>query len=135
MGSVEESAGRHGRGLKVLLWSARIPGGLFVAILAFVIVVNFVAPSDEPLPTGTEWFAIAMFPFGVFVAYALAFRWELAGGVLALVCLLGWWAYVGFTGYILLVSALVGIPGILYVVYDLLTRRSSQMNRDGAKVI
>jgi hypothetical protein len=42
---------------------------------------------------------------------------------------------VGFTGYILLVSALVGIPGILYVVYDLLTRRSSQMNRDGAKVI
>ncbi len=132
---MEKSTGPQRRGLKVLLWCARILGGLFVAILAFVIVANFVAPSEEPLPTGTEWFAIAMFPFGVFVAYALAFRWELAGGVLAIVCMLGWWAYAGFTAYVLLVSALVGIPGILYVVYGLLSRRRSQMNRTGARVV
>ena len=120
-----ESTERAERSLRVLLWSARITGGLFVAILAFVIVVNFVRPTGEAMPTGNEWLGLAMFPFGVFVAYALAFRWELAGGVLAILCLFGWWAYVSFMPSILPIAAIVAIPGILYVVHDLLSRRSA----------
>jgi len=118
-----DSAEGTGRGLRVLLWSARIAGGIFVATLAFAIVVNFVGPTREALPQGSEWFGLAMFPFGVFVAYALAFRWKLIGGVLGIACLLGWWAYVGFTLRILPIAVLVAIPGILYVVYCLLSRR------------
>ena len=118
-----DSTEREGRGLRVLLWSARITGGIFVATLAFVIVVNFVTSTSEPPPQGSEWFGLAMFPFGVFVAYALAFRWKLAGGVLALLCSLGWWAYVGFTMGILPIAVLVGIPGILYLVHGLLLSR------------
>jgi len=122
-----DSTEREGRGLWVLLWIARITGGIFVATLAFVIVVNFVTSTSEP-PQGSEWFGLAMFPFGVFVAYALAFRWKLAGGVLAILCSFGWWAYVGFTMGILLIAVMVGIPGVLYVVHDLLSRRNA---RDG----
>lgn len=121
-----DSIERAGRGLRILLWSARITGGIFVATLAFVIVVNFVQPAGEPMPTGKEWFGVAMFPFGVFVAYALAFRWKLAGGVLALACSFGWWAYVGFTLRILPIAAMVGVPGVLYVVYSLLSRKGEQ---------
>jgi len=121
-----DSAEGTGRGLRVLLWSARITGEIFVATLAFVIVVNFVGPTREALPTGNEWFGLAMFPFGVFVAYALAFRWKLTGGVLALACLLGWWAFVGFEPKIVPIAVLVAMPGILYVVYCLLSRRREQ---------
>lgn len=115
-----------GRGLRVLLWCALITGGIFVVTLAFVIVVNFVQPTGEPMPTGNEWLGLAMFPFGVFVAYALAFRWRLIGGILALLCLFGWWAFVDFTVRILPIAVLVGIPGIFYVVYGLLSRRNAR---------
>jgi len=121
-----DSAEGAGRGLRVLLWSARITGGIFVATLAVAIVVNFVGSTAEALPTGSEWFGLAMFPFGVFVAYALAFRWKLVGGVLAIACLLGWWAFVGFEPRILPIAVLVAIPGILYVTHALLSRRREQ---------
>jgi hypothetical protein len=111
------------RGMRALLLSARIGGGLFVAMLAFVIVVNFVIPNDEPVPQGTEWLGLAMFPLGVFVAYVLAFRFRLAGGALAIACLLGWWVHVGFDPDILGVAAVVAVPGILYVTHALLSRR------------
>ncbi len=124
-----DSTEQAGRGLRVLLWCARITGGIFVVTLAFVIVVNFVHPAGEPMPTGKEWLGLAMFPFGVFVAYALAFRWKLAGGVLALACSFGWWAYVGFTLRILPIAVMVGIPGVLYVVYGLLSRRNARAER------
>ena len=102
-----EPTERAERSLRVLLWSARIAGGLFVAILAFVIVVNLVNPTGEGAPKGTEWLGLAMFPFGVFVAYALAFRWGLVGGVLAIVCLFGWWAYVSFMPGILPIAVMM----------------------------
>ncbi len=121
-----DSAEGTGRGLRVLLWSARITGGIFVATLAFATVANFVGPTREALPQGSEWFGLAMFPFGVFVAYALAFRWKLIGGVLGIACLFGWWAYVGFTLRILPIAVLVAIPGILYVIHDLLLRKREQ---------
>ena len=115
-----------GRGLRVLLWSARITGGIFVATLAFAIVVNCVVSTSEPMPTGNEWFGLAMLPFGVFVAYALAFRWKLAGGVLALACLFGWWVFVGFEPKIVPIALLMAIPGVLYVTHGLLSRRKEQ---------
>jgi len=70
-----------------------------------------------------------MFPFGVFVAYALAFRWELTGGVLAILCLFGWWAYVGFTVNVLPIAVFMAIPGILHVVYGLLSRGNAAAAR------
>ena len=118
-----------GRGLRALLWSARITGGLFVAVLLFVIVVNFVVSTAGPMPTGNEWLGLAMFPFGAFVAYALAFRSRLIGGVLAIVCLFGWWAFVGFEPKILPIALLVAIPGILYVTHALLSRNRGQAAR------
>ena len=130
-----ESIERAERSLRGLLWSARITGGLFVAILAFVIVVNFVNPTGEAVPSGKEWLGLAMFPFGVFVAYALAFRWELVGGVLAILCLFGWWAYVSFMPNILPIAAIVATPGILYVVHDLLSRRSAQAARPAGEAL
>ncbi|MEA3409712.1 MAG: hypothetical protein U9Q95_05120 [Candidatus Eisenbacteria bacterium] len=121
-----DSAEGAGRGLRVLLWSARITGAIFVATLAFTIVVNFVTSTSEPLPQGSEWFGLAMFPFGVFVAYALAFRFRLIGGALAIVCLFGWWVFVGFEPKILPIAVLVAIPGVLYVTHALLLRRSER---------
>ncbi len=124
-----DSAEGTRRGLRSLLLSARITGGIFVAVLVFVIVVNFVHPAGEAMPTGNEWLGLAMFPFGVFVAYALAFRWGLVGGVLAIVCLFGWWAYVSFMPGILPIAVMMAIPGILYVTHGLLSRRREQAAR------
>lgn len=124
------SAAPGSRSSRVLLWSARITGGLFVLILAFVIVANFVADGEESqTPTPNEWVSLAMFPFGVLVAYILAFRWHLAGGCIAVVCLIGWWLRVGMSAYILMVAALVAIPGALYIIYAL---RGRSMARSSA---
>ena len=59
-----------------------------------------------------------MFPFGVFVGYALTFRWRLAGAVVGLVCLLVWLAYVRFTPRVLPVAAVLAAPGVLHVLYS-----------------
>ena len=112
--------------MRALRLSARISGTILVATLAFAIYANFFAPSATPAPTGSEWFGLAMFPFGVFVTYLLAFRWGTLGGTLALLLLLGWWAFVGFKLAILVVAAIVGVPGILYVLYGVLSRGSGR---------
>jgi hypothetical protein len=118
-----DTTGGGGRRLRGLLWTARIAGGLFVAVLAFVIVVNFVTPTGDPMPEGSEWFGLAMFPFGVFVAHVLAFRWELVGGALAILCLLGWLVHVSFVPAILPIAGVLAIPAVLYVIYGLLARK------------
>ena len=119
---MSDLTGRSGKGFRALLWTARITGGLYVAILVFVIVASFLAASAEPAPEGREWLGLAMFPFGVLVAYALAFRWELVGGALATLCLFGWLVYVGFDADIIPIAAVVAIPGVLYLVYGCLAR-------------
>jgi len=112
--SVTGDVARAGR---ALLWTARIYGGVIVAVLAFVMVVNIINPTGDAPPTGWEWFGLAMFPLGVFVGYALAFWKPMAGGITALACLAAWLVYVEFATGILFVAAIVAIPGVLYVVH------------------
>jgi hypothetical protein len=116
------------RGMRALFLASRISGALMVATLAFVIVVNFVFPTEGSSPTAWEWLGLAMFPFGVFVAYILAFRFGLLGGSLVIALLLGWWVYVGFKIPILVVAAIVAVPAILYVLHGVL---SSERSRAG----
>jgi hypothetical protein len=124
-----DSAGPPRKGTRALLWVARSLGALYVALLAFTVVANFFGAGAEPAPTGREWVGLAMFPFGVLLAYALAFRWELTGGALAILCLIGWLVFVEFDADIVPIAAVVAIPGALYVVYGCLARgraRSAQ---------
>ena len=127
---MSDLTGRSGRGLRALLWTARITGGLYVTILVFVIIANFLAASAEPAPKGREWLGLAMFPFGVLAAYALAFRWKLIGGAMALLCLLGWLVYVGFDADIIPIAAVVAMPGVLYLVHGCLARRQVRSEQD-----
>jgi hypothetical protein len=122
---MSDVTGRSGKGLRALLWIARGTGGLYVAVLVFVIAANFFAASAEPVPEGREWLGLAMFPFGVLLAYALAFRWELIGGALAILCLFGWLVFVEFDADIIPIAAVVAIPGVLYLVYGCLVRGRS----------
>lgn len=107
-------AARAGR---ALLWTARISGGLMVAVLAFVMIVNIANPTGEALPSGWEWFGLAMFPLGVFIGYVLAFRWAMVGGITVLACLAAWLIYVEFASGILFIAAIVAAPAVLHVIY------------------
>ena len=117
---MSDSPGSPGRGARTLLWIARIVGGIYVALLVFTVVANFFGAGAEPAPSGREWVGLAMFPFGVLIAYAVAFRWELIGGALAVLCLIGWLVYVGFDADIIPIAAVVAIPGVLYLIYGCL---------------
>jgi len=123
---MSDAAGVRGPS-RALLWTARITGALMFAVLGFVIVVNIASPQGEALPQGWEWLGLAMFPFGVFVGYGLAFRWPMAGGVTALVCLAVWLFYVRFASGILLIAALVAVPAVLYVVHAANARRKKEL--------
>lgn len=119
MSDVEQAVGSH----RALFWTARIAGGVMAAILGFVIVVNIINPTGENAPTGMEWLGLAMFPGGVFVGYALAFMWPMTGACVALGCLLGWLVYIGFEPGVLVIAAVVGAPGVLYVIHAVKARR------------
>jgi hypothetical protein len=126
MGRREMKMGHRGdvsRSDATVLWVARVTGGLMVLVLGFVMVVNIVSPMGETPPRGWEWFGLSMFPLGVFVGYALAFWRNLAGGTTALACLLVWLVYVRFATGVLLIAAVIAVPGILYLVYAARVRR------------
>jgi hypothetical protein len=113
---------------RALLWAARITGGVMVALLGFVIVVNAVGTTRDALPRGWEWFALAMFPLGVFVGYALAFWRPMVGGITALMCLAAWLIYVRFAANLPLIAAVIAVPGVLYLVHAVKTRRKESMS-------
>ena len=117
---------RVARSSRALLWAARITGGLIVAVLGFVVVVNVVGPTAEALPQGWEWFGLAMFPVGVLVGYALAFWRPTAGGIAALACLAVWLVYVGFATGVLFVAAIVAVPGVLYIIHAVNGRQKKE---------
>jgi hypothetical protein len=105
----------------VVRWAARI-GGL--ASMAFVTLVAATVPAD--LPTPAEAVGLAFFPIGVVVGFAVAWWREVTGGVISVLSLAAFYAWM------ILVAgrpphgpyfALLAAPGFLFLASGLLARR------------
>ncbi len=109
------------RGLRVLLWTTRIVATLIVVLMAFMLIGDAGNP-----PTSDEILLLALFPVGMCVGYVVAWRWPLVGGSISVACIVIFLMTLGEaeTSMVGIVSML-GIPGILFILYALLTRRTN----------
>ena len=119
MMGTESPAGRGD--LRKILWTARIAAALIVLFSVMMLVGYGINPQGNP-PTSTEKLLLALFPIGMCLGYVIGWFRPLIGGVLS------WAAIVAFVliqrnAGMVIILGLLGIPGILFIVYGLRIRR------------
>ena len=96
---------------------ARIWSIVIVVFFLVFIIAHAVNP-EEPSPTPIEWVGMAFFPIGVIVGLILAWQWEELGGIITIVSVLTFHAWVlivrGRSGGP--VPALSAVPGVLFLI-------------------
>lgn len=97
----------------VVRWAARAMS------LGVALVLTLFLPGEQGHPSMQDWLLIAFFPLGVVAGLAVAWRWELVGGLISLASL---------SVFIVLIASLRGlssglwifaafaVPGILFVM-------------------
>lgn len=103
----------------VVRWSARI---LSIASTLVLLIFLFGEPFNVSRITPKEWAGLALFPFGVVVGFAIAWRKEILGGAITFVCVL--------TTCLLFVRTfsqawpflVFAFPGLLFIISGLLAR-------------
>jgi hypothetical protein len=109
----------------LLRWVARVWGSAIVALVALFAVMQAVTP-DAPAPTGRDWVGLLFFPAGLCVGLVMAWRWEAAGGAIAVGSYLAFYAWMLASGGGLPSGpyfALAAVPGILFLLCRLLSGR------------
>ncbi len=111
----------------VTRWVARVCSILAI-LLVFVFAVGQLMQGSGPRPTLQEWVGLILWPIGVCVGLALAWRSEELGGTLALGC------WIAFCVWNLLDSGhlprglfffLVAAPGLLFLLTGLLSQHNA----------
>jgi hypothetical protein len=104
---------------RVIHWAARIMGTLYAALVLLFAAAYILSPTGDG-GTPAEMFPLALYPFGVCLALIAALRWPLAGGLVTLGCLIGFWVWLaiargarGLPGPILIAF----IPAIPYAIH------------------
>ncbi len=109
----------------IVRWAARISSLLAAGIIAVF------ATSGGDAPTPAEWIAIAFFPVGVLLGYAIAWKREVPGAVVSLMSLMSFYVYMfatsSFRADMRYVGnfALFAIPAVLFLAAGLLARREA----------
>ena len=105
-------------------WVARVWGSAIVSLVVMFALMHAVTP-DAPGPTAREWGGLLFFPAGVCVGLVLAWRWEAAGGAIAVGSFFAFYAWMLASGGRLPSGpyfALAAAPGALYLLCHLLSR-------------
>ncbi len=107
----------------LLRWTARI---LSLASLGLILMFAFGGEEAGGMPTLREWGALTFFPIGVQVGMLLAWKKEIAGGLIALAALGGFYAYYMFMAGSLPGGpyfALFSLPAVLFLVSGIMAHR------------
>ena len=106
-----------------MLWTARVLGT--VSIIPLMLIV-FGEPGAGPSGV-RDWIYLALFPFGFSLGYLLGWRWPLLAGWVSLGSLGASLIVAGrlFSHEAYLVWGALALPGILYILAGLESRRSA----------
>jgi len=110
----------------VTRWLARVWSILSIAVvLVFAVGEGIASTGSRPSPQ--EWVGLALFPIGVGVGLLLAWYREALGGILALLCLIAFYAWNLLRSghlprgpFFILIAA----PALLFLIAAFLSRRS-----------
>lgn len=112
---------------RMLFWLARVTGTMLLGFLLFMILGHLLGDANGPnawdFNSKADMFAFLLFPVCTSMGLALAYKWELLGGALAVCSLAGLCA---LRPDLLTLSFLwLAVPGLLYVAHAVVVRRSS----------
>ena len=116
------------RSVSIVRWIARISGGLLLAFLLFMLIGHLFGDANGPngmtFSSTADGLVFVLFPICPIIGLTLAYKWELAGGllsVLAIVALL-------ILRPELLRGPFIGfaLPGILYIIHWAMVRKKSR---------
>lgn len=105
------------KGLKIILWAARIIGTLVIIFLLFMTVGELFTDSNITAISSSDMIALLLFPISTVIGLLLAFKWKGLGGLITI-------------GGIMLLHILrpeiassflinsFALPGLLYVIYS-----------------
>jgi hypothetical protein len=108
-------------------WGARATSILSV-IYVLISAAGGGLRNQGPGPTGQEWVGLALFPIGVCIGLALAWFREGLGGILALACLMAFYAWNLIRSGSLPHSPFflfIGAPSVLFIAASFQTHRMS----------
>ena len=108
------------RGLRALLWIARIPSAILVAFVALFAIAYAINPQGEGPPELPDF---ALFPIGVCAGLALGWRWPLLGGIVTTACMTVFLVVIRQDLLTAPVFALFLLPALLYIIYGLASRK------------
>lgn len=110
--------------VSVILWSARVWGGLSVAFLSWMIVGHLVGEHDSLLygfKSMEETVSFIFFPLSTLIGLLIAFKREALGGLLTVTGMVFFYitrSDLVFDGMITVLAA----PGILFLLYGMLKK-------------
>ena len=106
----------------LLRWTARLWGAVSVIFLGIMIVGHVAGSEPQQLSSWVDALIIAFFPGLLFVGLILGWKWELLGGIICLISMIG--LYVlrpDLLGDIIIPS--LAAPGLLFLIRGLWVRR------------
>ena len=113
----------------LIRWIARVIGTLYAAVMLLFVIASIFNPGTGGSPSFWAWFGILLMPIGVSIGMILAWKWELLGGLITLLCLLGCHLFMKIQGgrfdYLFFVDG-IAIPAILFLLVWMFSRRQEE---------
>lgn len=111
---------------RMLFWLARVTGTMLLGFMLFMIIGHLTGDANGPdawqFKSTADTLAFVLFPVCTSIGLALAYKWELPGGTLAVLSLVG---LLVLRPDLLRPQFLwLAVPGLLYVVHALVARRA-----------
>lgn len=109
--------------LSILRWIARLSALLVAGSYLLMLFGEVMDPHSAPPSTFVEWAGIGLTTIAC-IALLIAWRWELAGAMLSLACLMAFAMLIQGGSTFHAAILVMATPGILYVI-DWFVRRES----------
>jgi len=108
----------------VILWVARISGSLILAFILFFLLAHIFGEdeSGNGFQNTKEVILFLFFPISTLIGLSLALKWEGLGGIITIVGMIGLFVV---RPYLIngIFMAIPIVPGILYTIYWLMTKK------------
>ena len=112
-----------GKGLTIILWSARLLGSVVIAFLLFMSIGElFSTDTKTVIIKNSDIIALLLFPVSTIIGLLLGFKWKALGGLITVGGMISLHVFRPDLANDLLISSFA-IPGLLYIIYAVWSKK------------